>query len=164
MKLLKYIEDKPIIGNKETKKRSASRAVLFDDQNLVPILYVSKLKYHKLPGGGIKSGENKIEGLNREIMEETGCTIEITGEVGEVREYRSKWNLLQTSYCYTGKIISKGSQSFTKKEKNNGFELIWLTLDEAINELKTDNSTNYEDKFIKERELAFLEEAKKLLI
>lgn len=158
MKLLKHIGPKIREG---LVKRFASRAVLFDKDNLVPILFVSKFNYHKIPGGGIEEGEDKMQALIREIKEETGCDAEITGELGEITENRSRWNLLQTSYCYFGNVISKGEQSFTKKERHQGFKLLWMPLDEAIEKLKTDKPLNYEGKFIQDRDLTFLEEAKK---
>ncbi|HJY98329.1 MAG TPA: NUDIX domain-containing protein [Patescibacteria group bacterium] len=160
MKLLKHIEDKPL--PKEFTVRFAVRAVLFDDKDgLIPLLYVSKFGYHKLPGGGIKNKEDKMKALNREVLEETGVVGEIEGEVGEITEYRSKWNLFQTSYCYFGKVKTKGKQSYTSKETREGFKLVWLSLDEAIDKLESDNPTNYEGKFIQERDLRFLQEVKK---
>lgn len=160
MKLLKFISDKPLPKN--TEKRFASRAVLFDENNLIPVLFVSKDSYHKLPGGGIEEGEDKMTALVREVMEETGCTMEVTGEIGEITEYRSKWNLFQISYCYMGNVIKKGETSFTKSERKRGFELVWLSLEDAIGQLKKDKPEDYEGKFIQERDLAFLEEVKKI--
>lgn len=162
MKLLKYIEDKPLLKDGRYEKRSASRAVLFDEKGLIPILFVSKFSYHKLPGGGVEAGEDKVEALDREIKEETGCIAEINGEVGEITEYRSEFNLFQVSYCYIGKVINKGTPEFEQGELNEGFKLIWVALDEAIKLLKDDKPTNYEGKFIQERDLRFLQETKKI--
>jgi 8-oxo-dGTP diphosphatase len=161
LKVLKYIADKPRPEKFET--RTAARAILFDNNSLIPILFVSKFNYHKLPGGGVEDGENKETALDREILEETGCTAKITGKIGKINEYRSRWDLFQTSYCYFGKIISKGEQSFTKKERHQGFKLVWFSLDGAIAQLKKDKPADYQGKFIQERDLAFLREAKKLV-
>ena len=157
MKLLKEIKDAEFPEDQsELKIREASRAILFDENNLIPILFVSNKKYHKLPGGGIENGENKEEALERECLEEVGSKIEINGEVGKTIEYRSKWNLKQTSFCYHGKILSKGNPNFTKKEINDGFQVLWLKLNDAISKIENDNPEDYQGKFIKERDLIFL--------
>ncbi len=158
MKLLKTIRDKEEYEIR--KRRKASRAVLFDENNLVPLLFVSKHNYHKLPGGGIDNGEDKIQALLRECLEEVGCEIQITGEVGKVIEHRTKWNIMQTSYCYLGKIISKGEPDFTEKELRQGFRIEWFELDDAIKTVEKDEPRNYEGKFIQQRDLAFLKTVK----
>lgn len=53
MKLLDVINFEGVDENESYKERRASRAILFDSQNLIPLLYVVRDKYHKLPGGGI---------------------------------------------------------------------------------------------------------------
>jgi hypothetical protein len=54
----------------------------------------------------------------------------------------------------------KGSPDFTEKEIEQGFEIVWVGLDEAIEIINKDMPDNYEGKFIKIRDLCFLEEAK----
>jgi len=150
-----------------TKIREAVRGVFLDEKGLMPILFVSKHDYHKLPGGGIDDGEIKSVALAREMKEETGCEVEIAEEIGEIVEFRSKENcgveLKQISYCYSGKITKKGITSFTEDEIANGFQMVWVTLEKAISILENDKPDNYEGGLIKERDLTFLETAKEIL-
>lgn len=161
MKLLTTIKDGDI--NDNAKIRNASRAVLFDKNNLVPLLFVSKFNYHKLPGGGIEENESTSEGLVREVKEEVGAEIKIECEIGRIIEFRSEWNLKQTSYCYRGKIISIGEANLERSEIDEGFKLIWASIDEAISIVENDKPTNYEGVFIQKRDLTFLKEVKTVI-
>ncbi|MBT3297626.1 NUDIX domain-containing protein [archaeon] len=164
MELLKEIKDKEYPEDESILKiREASRAVLLDENNLIPLLFVSKKNYHKLPGGGIDKGENKAKALDRECLEEVGCEIKVTGEIGKIEEFRSKWNLKQTSYCYQGKIISKGEPNFTEKEASQGFKIVWLKIDEAILQIENDKPEGYEGTFIQKRDLIFLKKFKNII-
>jgi len=142
----------------EMESRGAVRAVLFDENNLVPILFVSKKNYHKLPGGGIDNSESRKNALIRECLEETGSQIKISGEVGKTVEYyHQAHNIKQTSYCYLGEVKLKGEPDFTKNEIKNEFQLIWVSIDEAIDRFRND-----EDSVVKKRDLLFLEKAREL--
>lgn len=168
MKLLLEIKDKDSIKISGWKIRNASRAVLFDTKGLVPLLFVSKHNYHKLPGGGVDKGETHSEALIREVKEEVGSRIKVVGEVGKIIEYRAKekfkwrWNLKQTSYCYIGKIVSKGKPHFMEDEISEGFKLEWLPLAKAISTVKGDKPNNYEGTFIQKRDLTFLIRVKQM--
>jgi len=146
--------------------RHASRAVLLDEHNKIALLNVSKWAYYKLPGGGIDEGESKEEALHRECLEEAGCRIKIIEEIGQIVEHRGKWNILQTSYCYVAKVLGdKGSPNFEQGEIDDGFKLIWVDMDEALNLVKNsrpDDGT-YDGKFIVRRDAVILAEAKKLI-
>jgi 8-oxo-dGTP pyrophosphatase MutT (NUDIX family) len=163
MDLITEIKDAEILDESTLYKREAVRAIIFDENNLIPIIFVSKRNYHKIPGGGIDDGENKEIALAREIKEECGCLAKITGEIGKINEFRSKDNFYQTSYCYLGKTISKGEVGFTEGEIEKGFQLSWMTLDEAIEIFKKDKPIGYHDSFMSPRDLAFLKKAKEML-
>ncbi len=165
MILLKEIKDKEFPEDESTLKiREASRVVLFDEDNLIPLLFVTKYNYHKLPGGGINEGEDKAQALVRECLEEAGSKIEVNGEVGKIIEFRSRWDFKQISYCYYGKIISKGEPDFTKKELSQGFKIVWLSLKDAISKVENDKPENYEGSFIQKRDIEFLKKARQIIL
>jgi len=159
MILLRTIKDSKYKKIIEWKKRDAARAILFDEHKFIPLLYVAKQQYHKLPGGGVYKNENTILALEREVREEVGSEIEITIELGKIIEYRSEWKLKQTSYCYIGKIVSKGTPKFTKVELSDGFTLLWVSLEKAIKKVTNDAASDYEGGFIQKRDLTFLKKA-----
>ncbi len=164
MRLLKTIElEKLSSGESEKFKfRQAARAVVFDSESKIALLFVSKKGYHKLPGGGVEEGESVEETLRRECREEIGCEIKITGEIGTIIEHRKKFKLKQESFCYLAEVIGeKGESAFVEDEIEEGFLVKWVDFDEAIKILETDQSEDYQGKFIKIRDWAFLREVKR---
>lgn len=147
------------------KFRKAVRALVYDKEGRIAILFVSKKNYHKLPGGGIEDGEDIDSALAREILEETGCGIEEKmQEVGAVIEYRDMDKLMQISYCYLVNVTGKPRETtFTEKEKENGFQLKWFNLNEAIDVLRKDMPVDSFEKFMRARDLIFLEKAKEII-
>lgn len=146
------------------KRRRASRAVVLDNKNKVGILYVSKENYYKLPGGGIKKGESIRSALGRECEEELGVNIKIVKEIGYIVELRDEFKLYQKSYCYLARVISyKKGPRFTKIEKQQKFKNLWISINEAIELFNTNQITNYEGNFIRERDRVFLGHALKLI-
>lgn len=164
MKLIKEIQeqdvnsDAPTVDDRSFRTREAARAIVFDADGKVALLYVGKHNYHKLPGGGIDSGEDIHTALARELMEEIGCSASVTGEVGEIIEHRNQFELIQKSYCFTATVSSKNGQpDFTEKEIDEGFSIVWAdNLVSAIELLENDTPKNYEGEFIRIRDLAFL--------
>ena len=155
------------VSEEEVRKysiRKAARAVVFDDDDLVALLHVTKNNYYKLPGGGIEKGEDSKEALKRECKEEIGCEVKIIKEVGSIVEHRKKHNLRQTSYCYIAEIIGKkGVPQLEGYEKDEGFQTVWLPFESAISKLKESKPVNYEGPYIDSRDLTFLEAAGKIL-
>ena len=142
------------------RKREAARAIVSDDEDRVALLHATKNGYYKLPGGGVEAGEDKIEALKRECLEEIGCNVDITEELGSIIEYRGQKKLKQTSYCYIAKLVGeKGTVNLTESEIEEGFQTVWLTLPEAIRALENSKPTIYEGPYMVSRDLAFLKAA-----
>lgn len=180
MELLATIRDRDLFpdyqdsGNIEYVLRVAPRAVVFDDENKVAVMYVGKFDYYKLPGGGQDDGETLEQALRRECQEEIGCDIEIGAEIGKILEYRDKFNMKHETYCYICKVKGKKQEPlFTPEENRSNYEVKWVDLDEAIDLVKNaklegekdeeNHDGTYASSFIMKRELIYLQKAKEIL-
>lgn len=170
MELLAEISDLDIgIINRQQREvrygvRKAARAVVMNQLNEIALLYVSNKKYHKLPGGGIEDGEVIPEALSREVLEEVGVKIKPKADVGVIIEHRHQYELLQISYCYMASAVdSQGKASFTAEEEANGFQLKWVSLEEALFLLQKDMPRDDIGRFIQKRDYTFLMKAYQLL-
>lgn len=165
MKLLRTIDLDALSPEKRDalKLRQAARAVVFDHEGSVALLYVQKGGYYKIPGGGVEQGEDFVSALQRECLEEIGCNVEVGEELGMTIEFREKFDVKQESYCYMARLVgSKGEPNFTEKELADGFSVLWIPLQEAIKRISETNTEDYQGKFIVPRELVFLREAENI--
>ncbi len=164
MKTLRLIN--PDTVSEETTKafkhRLAARGVVFDPDGNVAVLPVSNHDYFKLPGGGIEKGEDEVSAFRRECLEEIGYDVEVIAELGMIVEYRSEFSLIQTSYCYAGKVIgARQETAFTEHEISQGFKQpLWVPFEKAHELISTSTPNNYEGGFIKERDTLIMETAK----
>lgn len=136
MKLLKTIKQNDLfpaekLGNSANfDRRSAARAVVFDDENKIAILNVSRHGYHKLPGGGVEDGEDIAKALEREMKEEIGSQISVVSEIGEIVEYKDKENLRQQSFCWLAKLVGEKGQPILPRRSSKValkcFGFLWL--------------------------------------
>lgn len=151
----------PVIPSDDFYKRRAARAIVYDQEGKVGLLYVSHENYYKLPGGGIDEGEDISAALHREAMEELGCTINVLGEVGEIVEYRDYWRMVQTSYCFLAKVTGKkGTPSFTDLEKSGGFKMVWAdNLEAALKLVESTTPKDFGEKFMQKRDATLLKAA-----
>lgn len=157
MKIIRQIQTEQIEDKSILRLREAVRAVVSKDRKIA-LLYVSKENYHKLPGGGIEQGENIYAALDREVMEEVGVTIKNVEEIGEIIEYRKQHNLKQISYCFIADVKhDEGKQFFTEEEKQEGFKLKWVSIEDALCLMKNDEPKDYLGKFVQIRDIAILD-------
>ena len=171
MNLIARITDKEIgeqvVNYKKLSTRIASRGIVVNENNEIAIFYKKNKNEYKLPGGGIEENETKENCFKREVLEETGCNVEIISYMGFTEEIKSKINFIQISHVFVSKVINDTkSLHLTKKETAEGGELIWVfpqvalqLINKCFNELKGSKYDSiYSTKFIVKRDEAILKE------
>ena len=137
MKLICKITDKDLglkcIKNDNPKTRLGSRGIVIRDDGKIAIFYKSKINQYKLPGGGIDENEAPEDAFKREVLEETGCIVEIIKKLGTAEEHKTQSNFMQISYVFLGKVIEDTKQlHVTEMEKDEGAKLLWETPSQAL--------------------------------
>lgn len=64
--------------------RNGARGIVIRQDGKIAIFYKSNKKQYKLPGGGIENNETPEIAFKREVLEETGCNVEIIKKSYEI--------------------------------------------------------------------------------
>jgi ADP-ribose pyrophosphatase YjhB (NUDIX family) len=165
MQILK-IHHHPEIDSLENKTiftRNSTRSITLQGDNIL-LLYTERYEDYSLPGGGLDLGEDKVEGMIRELQEETGAqNIKNIQPFGIYKEYRPWYKTdydiqHMISYCYTCDInIELGSTSLESHEINNGMKALWVNIHDAISHNKNTMATSEKKGMSIERETFLLE-------
>lgn len=148
------------------KLRLASRGIVIRDDGKIALFNKYNKNEYKLPGGGTENGETAEETFKREVLEETGCIVEIIEHLGTTEEYKCKSNFKQISNVFLGKVIEDTKQlNVTQKEKDEGARLLWETPGKALELItdcfdklvKSDYESVYSTKFVVLRDRKILE-------
>lgn len=113
--------------------RYGARGIVIRNDGKIAVFNKSKKNEYKLPGGGIEENENPKDAFKREVLEETGCIVEIVEELGTIEEYKSQDNFKQISFVFVGKVIEDTKRlHLTQKEQEEGATLTWEYPSEAL--------------------------------
>lgn len=119
-------------------ERHAARAIVIKDDRIL-VLYTKRYHDYSLPGGGIDKGEDEIEGLIRELQEETGAqgirNIRPFARYDEYRPwYKSDADIIHMiSHCYQCDIDDElGDTALESHELRNGMQPLWVNIYDAI--------------------------------
>ena len=126
-----------IINMENPKLRLGARGIVIRDDGKIAIFNKSNKNEYKLPGGGLEGEEKPEEAFKREVLEETGCEIEIIKTLGTTEEYKSLNKFKQISYVFVGKVLKDTNQlNVTEKEKDEGAKLLWENPEKALELIK----------------------------
>lgn len=162
MKLICELNDKIILGQdglSSQPPRLTARAIVKNQAGLYAVMYADKFKLHSLPGGGVETGEDVLTALRREIYEETGCACDKSQELGIVAENRASLDYTQINHYFVVTTSSiPGRNHLTESEQANGTCVKWVSLEEMVRLINTQEFDRVQGKYLKARDVAALEE------
>jgi ADP-ribose pyrophosphatase YjhB (NUDIX family) len=151
------------LDNKSIFTRLATRAIAIKGENIL-LMYTARYEDYSLPGGGLDINEDKVAGMKRELVEETGAqNIQNIKPFGIYKEYRPWYKpdfdiQHMISYCYTCEIsIELGTTNLESYEIKNGMQAKWVNIHEAIAHNKNTIANSEKKGMSIERETFLLE-------
>ena len=155
MKFEEKIYNTDNLSNKDIdEKTTRARAILINSNNEVLMCYSNGRNHYEFPGGHIEFGENLIEGLKREILEETGIEIEEENVIPfycikyYCKNYRGsgKNRLVEIYYflIYTDLIYDASRTILDENEKYENYECRYIDIEKLRNILFENKQTTRE--------------------
>jgi ADP-ribose pyrophosphatase YjhB (NUDIX family) len=119
-------------------ERLAVRAIVLHGEDIL-LLYTRRYNDYSFPGGGLNDGEEVVDGLQRELQEETGArNIEVVRYYGYIDEYRPyhkpEYDLMyMRSHFYVCQADRElGTTAPESYEQANGMVPQWTNIRHAI--------------------------------
>ena len=160
MKIICELNDKVLFGEEglsEVQPMYGVRAILRQADGLYAVMHVEKYHNYATPGGFMEPGEEPLTALKRELLEETGCAIEQAEELGEIRENRAFAGFTKITYFYV--VHTNGptrAPVFTEAEIEEGTQLCWHTLEEAIRLFEDYEPETRQQAYLRARDISAL--------
>lgn len=119
--------------------RRAARGIVLRERSIL-LLFTERYNDFSFPGGGgVAEGEELVDGLKRELEEETGASnVRVQRDYGYIEELRPHWQpdfdlMAMTSHFYFCDVDPDlSAPQMEEYEKANGMRPLWVDLDEAI--------------------------------
>ena len=118
--------------------RRAARGIVLRERSLL-MLFTERYNDFSFPGGGVAEGEDLIDGLRRELEEETGASnVRVQRNYGYIEELRPHrqpgFDLMHmTSHFFFCEIDPElRATNMEDYETANGMRPVWIDIDEAI--------------------------------
>ena len=133
MRLLFQMDKKDYSSCTRSFTRDSARSIIIRNGKIA-MIHSQKYDYYKFPGGGIENGEDPIEAMIRETLEEAGLTVipETIREYGCVhRIQKSDYNpsecFIQDNYYYLCDAVDGLSpQNLDDYEKQESYQLEYI--------------------------------------
>ena len=137
MRLLFTLDKKDYDDSMPRYIRPSVRGIILRDGKIA-MVHSLKYDYYKFPGGGMEAGENQVETLIRETLEETGLQVlpETVPPYGRVYRAQNSGRgdvLVQENYYYLCSVSEKkASQRLDAYEQEESFVLEFVTARHGI--------------------------------
>lgn len=165
MKVICELNDQVVLGQggmSGKPPKVTARAVVRNTEGLYAVMYSDKFGLYSLPGGGVEEGEDMLDALRREVLEETGCICGRISELGVVRENRGSQDYTQENHYYVVTDARRIEEShLTENERADNMAVQWYSFDEMVELISTPGHTNVQRKYLQARDVAALQELSK---
>lgn len=135
----------------------AVRVVCLRDDGMLPLIYLSSVGGYMLPGGGADEGEDALAAATRELKEETGCIGRDFVHEGFIEEVREFNKTIRKSHVFRCMLDSQGEPNFTDEEIEEGSEVVWKTIPDALFCIGESDDLSRPSGYVKLRERVILE-------
>ncbi|MBE5940603.1 MAG: NUDIX domain-containing protein [Lachnospiraceae bacterium] len=146
MERLFVIDLKDYDENWERSLRPTVRAIIKCGDKLA-MVHNKKYDYYEFSGGGIEEGENYHQALIREVKEELGLKVipDTIKEFGSALRLSRSEKFEKTIFeqetfyfkCFVEDVV--GEQTLGKREAEEGFELAFVSAEEALRKNRYDD-------------------------
>jgi ADP-ribose pyrophosphatase YjhB (NUDIX family) len=139
MRLIKKLVHQDVTALTSTiLTRRAARGIVVRDRSIL-LLFTERYNDFSFPGGGVADGEDLIDGLKRELEEETGASnVRVHRNFGYVEDVRPHWKpgfdlMHMTSHFFFCDIDPElRATRMEDHETANGMRPVWVELSDAI--------------------------------